>query len=671
MRRHLSAHFAAVCLLLLGGQPLRAQNWRPLGPTGGDVRSLAADANDPRNLYLGTSDGHIFASRDAGEHWQLLGRVGDRDDSVVTAILVDPRNSATLYAGTWTLGPNGGGVFQSRDGGRNWRSIGLPGQSVRALAQAARNPDILVAGTLAGVFRSKNAGRNWEQISPANHEDLRNFDSIAIEQENPEVIYAGTYHLAWKTTDGGAHWMPIHAGMIDDSDVMSISIDRTDSNRIYASACSGIYRSENGGALWTKFRGIPPTARRTHWIQQDPQRPQALYSVTTEGLWKTLDAGVTWNRTTPANWSVSALVIHPKNADRLILGVEGRGIYVSDDGGRNFRSANSGFQHRQLVDLAIDRERPGRMLVVLTNSAEPILSTQDGGNTWVPLGPGLKTHLLRHVYAAPDTWWAALEGGGLLRYEPSGNTWVKAGQVSAPAPIKATPASKRGTPRNAARTAQALQQVVNDMAFARGVWLAATEGGLLASRDRGATWSPFPPGAAAKQPVHSVRVSDDGSQIWALSPRSLLTSTDGGKAWTSQELSFETRGRLRLYQLDDHTLLVSSRNALYVSGDAGKTWQPSNLPEPWIQDLAVSGNVLLICTKKGLHASFDHGRSWERLDGLLGEASFPVLGTGSAASVALAGSSTEGLYALEFPAAAVASAKAQATNRPAAQSPQK
>ena len=672
MRRHPLACCAVVVLALLGALPLPAHNWQPIGPPGGDVRSLAADPNDPRVLYLGASDGHIFGSHDAGEHWQLLGRVGDRLDSVVTAILVDPRNSAILYASTWTLGANGGGVFRSSDAGRNWRAVGLVGQTVRALAQAPSNPDILVAGTLAGVYRSTDAGKSWEPISPAHHDDLRNFDSVAIDPSHPEIIYAGTYHLAWKTANGGRQWIPIHAGMVDDSDVMSISIDPSDPQRIFASACSGIYRSENAGALWTKFRGIPPTARRTHLIRQDPLHRQTLYSATTEGLWKSPDAGVTWSRVTPASWSIATLVIHPKSPGRLVIGVEGQGVYISEEGGKNFHAANEGFYHRQVVDLAFDREHPERLLVVLTNSADPVLATQDGGRTWTRLGPGLSTHTLRRVYAAPDGWWASLERGGLMRYDAQKNAWVKAGLMVS----KEAPAVKRGRstrPIPAKTPSRLLTPVVNDMAFARDLWWAATEEGLLASRDRGASWTPVPLGAAAKLPMHSLRVSGDGGSLWLLSPGELMVSRDRGKTWSSQELGFASRGRLRLYQLEESTLLVTSETGVYASPDAGKTWKPYNLPELWIRDVASAGNTLLVSTeKRGLHVSYDRGETWEHIQGLLAEGYFPVLATRGATSVILAASSTEGLYALEISRhAQIASSDARAINGPASRASQR
>lgn len=641
-------------LAFLGSVPLSAQTWRPMGPPGGDVRSLAADPNHPRQLFLGTLDGHVFGSRDAGEHWELLGRVGRRLDEVVTTILVDPRDSHTLYASAWTLTPGaGGGIFRSTDGGRSWQPAGLAGQSVRALAQAPSAPDVLVAGTLDGVYRSRDATGTWERISPEGHEEIRNLDSVAIDPRDPDIIYVGTFHLPWKTADGGRHWVSIHAGMIDDSDVFSIAVDRTNRRRLYASACSGIYRSDNGGALWKKIQGIPFSARRTHVIRQDPEHPQTVYAGTTEGLWKTTSAGATWQRVTPHTWVINALLADPEQHGRLVLGSERLGVLVSEDGGKSFREANEGFYHRQIISLALDRDRPGRVLAVLANAPEPILATDDNGRTWLPLGPGLKTEALHRVCASPDGWWATLERGGLMRYDESKAAWVRAGDVVG----EATAVKDRRGRRLPPKGRRMLDQIVTDMAFSRDIWFAATLEGLLASRDHGATWSLFP-FAPLTLPVNSVRVSADGQNLWVVSLRGMVFSRDAGATWTWHDLPFEAGGALRLDVADDQTLLATARNGLYISRDAGKSWQQAaeGLPEAPVQDLAIVGHIFLASMQTGgLYISHDQGRTWARIGGTLAEGYFPVVTTRGAAAVVFAASATEGLYAVELETAASAS----------------
>jgi len=677
---------ATVGLALLSSLPVYAQTWRPMGPPGGDVRSLGADPKDSRRIYLGTSDGHVFGSSDAGRYWQLLGRAGPRLDAVVTSILVDPRDSRVLYAATWTQDPlAGGGVFRSSDGGRTWQAAGLAGQAIRALAQAPSNPDLFVAGTLDGVYRTRDAGKNWERISPAGHAEIRNLDSVAIDPLNPEIIYVGTFHLPWKTTDGGRRWLPVHAGMIDDSDVMSILIDRTNPQRLYASACSGIYRSENGGALWKKIQGIPFSARRTHVIRQDPHRAAVVYAATTEGLWRTTNAGASWERVTPHDLVITALVIPGEIPNRFVIGTERLGVLVSDDGGQHFRAANDGFFHRQIVALALDRERPERVLAVLANAPEPVLVTEDGGRHWGPLGPGLSTHRLRRVYASPEGWWAALGTGGLMRYDEQTGGWVRAGVVvgeaaSRPQTKQVASGDRRWARRKRSRRASGVERgttpkearrfehLVNDMAFSREKWFAATNDGLLASSDRGVTWSLFAVGPMTTLPVRSVQVSADGQSLWVVSLRGMVFSRDAGRTWSWHDLPLEAGGALRLnVALDANygdTLVAAAGNGLYISRDGGKRWQQAayGLPAAPIQDLALVGPIFLASMQTGgLYISYDSGRTWARIQGTLAEGHFPVVTTREAASTIFAASATEGLYAVELArAAAVGSTNAQA-----------
>jgi len=671
---------------LLMAYTAEAQSWRQVGPPGGDVQSLAAVPGSTRTLFLGTSDGHVFGSHDGGEHWELLGRIGEHHDDVVMSMIVDARSADTLYATSWTLSSHGGGVYRSADAGRTWQLIGLEGLVVRSIAQAPSNPDILVAGATAGVYRSEDSGKHWARISPENHEDLRNFDSIAIDPHDPNTIYAGTYHLPWKTVDGGKNWAPVHQGMVDDSDVMSIMIDQNDAAHIFASACSGIYHSPDGGANWTKFKGIPKDSRRTVHILQDPKRPTTVYAATTEGLWKTSDDGANWRLITPVSWSILSMVIDPVDSDRLILGTERLGVQVSGDGGETYRASNQGFSHRRIVDAAVDPQHPERVLVVLTSNFEPMLETSDSGQTWTPLATGLQSGPPRHIFASPDGWFAAPGPGGLLRYDIAKNSWVPVNQVtekSVPAPTRRAATLKKvsaqSTKTSAAKAGASsaaptmtkitapLRAKVNDMAFGHDAWYAATEEGLMVSHDHGLNWSavsvaPVPQPAAANSSVsaasiRAVRTGNSDAYIWAVTPRQLEISGDAGKTWISRTLPFEPRGSLHLYPSDENTVVLASDHGVFVSRDAGESWHQANISELSIDDLAPVANAMVVSTAKGtLFLSRDAGKTWGQMDGPGAEGELSALRSRVAGNQLVAASSTEGLFVLEMGSASSASA---------------
>jgi photosystem II stability/assembly factor-like uncharacterized protein len=668
-----------IVFLLLAATAARAQAWKPLGPPGGDVRALAADPARPARIFLGTADGHIFGSEDSGAHWTLLGRASSRLDAVITAIVVDPRDGNVLFASSWTRDSAvEGGVFRSGDGGRTWSGAGLVGQSVRALAMAPSDPNVLVAGTLDGVYRSLDASKSWERISPEHHEELRNLDSLAIDPSDPQIIYAGTFHLPWKTADGGRTWRPIQEGMIDDSDVMSLLIDVGNSRRIYASACSGIYRSDDSAAQWRKIQGIPYTARRTYAITQDSKHPASVYAATSEGLWKTADEGMTWHRTTPESWVVNTVVVAEGDPGRVLIGTEELGVLASDDGAEHFQDANPGFNHRQILALGLDSKRPGRVLAVLAHAPEPILATEDDGRTWSPLGPGLRAEQVLRVYVAPDdAWWASLARGGLMRYDAGKKAWKQAGTVAREVAEPKAPGSRfggvaveehpprrivppqptqvvRGTAGETMSGSRPLLEVVTDMAFSSKEWYAATSSGLLVSPDRGATWTLKPVGPLTSLPVQSVRVSSNGERIRVVSLRGLVFSDDGGNSWTWHDLPVKSGGAVTLDAQpgDENTLVAIARTGLYISRDAGKTWQQaaSGLPSTPVQDFAATGGVFVASMRTGgLYVSSDSGRTWDRVPGTLADGFFAAVAPSNELGVIFAASATEGVYKVEWP----------------------
>jgi photosystem II stability/assembly factor-like uncharacterized protein len=647
---------AGVAVAVMTAAGLPAQTWRQVGPAGGTVITLEADPHDVKKLYLGTSDGHVFTSTDEGGHWQLLSRIGTAQDDVVTHILVDSRDSSRLYASTWTLYSGGGGVYLSTDAGRTWNIIGLAKETVRALAQSPTHPEVFLAGSLTGVYRSVDNGASWERITPEHHDDLRNFDSVAFDPHDDNIIYAGTYHLPWKTVDGGKNWTNIKTGMIDDSDVMSIIVDPKNPDNVHATACSGIYHSVNGAQTWTKYQGIPFVFRRTQLIRQDPRDSNVLYAGTTSGLWKTTNEK-DFKRITPGDWVINAILIDAKNPDRLILGTEREGVQISENAGATFTSANVGFHHQHILDVAMDKDNAQRALVVLTFDTDAFLVTKDGGTSWAPLGPGLKRTDLRHVYAAPTGWWASLTTGGWMKYDETSGKWVKAG-LFVPEPVTpaaAPAATRKGTKTAAAKTPvkkktvapQLAAYLVNDMAFGADAWYAATAGGVLVSQDHGTTWKSAAKEDFVKQPAQSLEVSADGAQVWAVSQKNLLYSADSGATWTAKELAFANAGNLRLHHVDDTNLYLTSNMGLYVSQDAGRSWSRADVRELQFQDVAGSGNAMVVSLqKRGLLASFDAGKSWQRLNDPLADSYFPVVRVRRNGGL-VAASATEGLLSLE------------------------
>ena len=563
-------------------------------------------------------------------------------------------------------------MFRSVDGGRTWSAAGLAGQAVRALAMAPSDPNVLVAGTLDGVYRSLDASKTWERISPAHHEELRNLDSLAIDPRDPQTIYAGTFHLPWKTADGGRTWSPIHEGMIDDSDVMSLLIDGANSRRIYASACSGIYRSDDSAAQWRKIQGIPYTARRTYAITQDPRQPASVYAATSEGLWKTADGGMTWRRTTPETWVVNTVVVAEGNPGRVLIGTEELGVLASDDGGEHFQDANAGFNHRQILALGLDARRPGRLLVVLANAPEPILATEDDGRTWFSLGPGLRAEQVLRAYAGPDdAWWASLARGGLMRYDAGKKAWMQAGTFVGEAADTKAPVSQfgagarhavplqptQGVSKSAGKIVRGprpLQVVVMDLAFNSKEWYAATSSGLFVSADRGKTWMVKPIGPLASLPVQSVRVSSNGERIRVVSQRGLVFSDDGGNSWNWHDLPLKSGGAITLDAQpgDENTLIATAQEGLYISRDAGKTWQQaaSGLPSTPVQNFAATGLIFVASMRTGgLYVSSNSGRTWDRVPGTLADGFFAAVTPSNEPGVIFAASMTEGLYKVEWP----------------------
>ena len=604
---------AAVLLTAFLQLPLNAKAaWVPVGPFGGDARALAADPRNPDRLYAGTATGQIYVSSEGGRSWNRIATLNAPSNWVVDNLAVDPSTPEVVYAGMWSLGSGGGGVFKSVDSGRTWAMLeGIQGQSIRALAVAPSRPQTLVVGTLEGVFRSDDAGANWRRISPQGHAEIHSVESVAIDPTNPDIIYAGTWHLAWKTTDGGAKWFSIRKGMIDDSDVFSIAIDPTRPSTIYATACSGIYRSDDAGAQWRKIQGIPTSSRRTHTLVLDPRDTNTLYAGTTEGLWRTPDGGGSWQRLTSHTWVVNAIVLDPREPAHFLLGMERAGIMESWDNGRSFRGANRGYSQRQVSRLIADPTNKERLFLSLIHDGEfgGVFFSDTRGATWQQLNAGLggRDVLSLLVITAPE--WRMLAGtpDGVFEYSFDHPTWKNQSRWES-APGAALSSKETIAVRDLYRGS------------ANGPIYAATSVGLFESTD-GRNWKrlsfPFSDGGA----YAIASFGENGENLLAATSVRLAVSYDHGRNWAP--VALDGRRPVRIQKIEPNpglpdVLFIATEDGLYRSRDSGRSWARTGrgLPASSVHDVQVSAaspSQVFVAGASGAFYSTDGGEWFTRI----------------------------------------------------------
>jgi photosystem II stability/assembly factor-like uncharacterized protein len=433
----------------------RLMGWNVTGPTGGDVRSLVFDPQDPQRLYFGTIDGQIYTSADGGQMWERLAGF-NRPSLLVDNIIVDARDSKTIYAAAHRH-KEPGGFFKTTDGGQTWReSEQFKAEAIHSLTQAASDPDMLFVGTNRGIFRSKDAGETWEQLPTSSTPGLINVESLAVDPRDANVIYAGTWYLPYKTTDGGQTWNITKTGIIDDSDIFAIEIDASNPDHVIMSACSGIYETKSAGAQWRKVNGIPSQSRRTRAILQNPAKPEVVYAGTTEGFWLSLNGGNDWKVTTNRqNFEVNAIAVHPKNPDTVYIGTNNYGVMISRDGGRNFAPSNEGYSGRRAYSIMPDREKPGRVYATTINTATGggyFYISEDSGETWRLSARNMPYRLIAYSILQDPVDGDIIYLGtnyGLYRSTDRGASWAPMGAPKAKKPVS----KKRGKSAAAVETA--------------------------------------------------------------------------------------------------------------------------------------------------------------------------------------------------------------------------
>ncbi|MDI6766393.1 MAG: T9SS type A sorting domain-containing protein [Bacteroidota bacterium] len=260
---------------------------------------------------------------------------------------------------------------KSLSGGSIWDPIGplnLQGRS-KSVAINPLNPNTVYVGTASGgLFRSYTGGlaSDWEQVR-LGHPAL-GISAIVIHPTDTNIIYLGTGEVYKSLNSTG--------GLVQRTTRGSYGI--------------GILKTTNGGLTWTKSLDWSYDQRTgIQALRMNPRNPNTLWTATTEGIYKTTNAGASWelNESFPM---VMDIVIHYNDTNKILVSIGNFSSSVTfrtTDGGNNWlNSPLSGYTGKTILDVY--RANPDVVFASAADSTTGVgalYRSTNFGESWIKL----------------------------------------------------------------------------------------------------------------------------------------------------------------------------------------------------------------------------------------------------------------------------------------------
>lgn len=438
---------------------------------------------------------------------------------------------------------------------------------------------------------------------------------------DPIWIQVPTRGAVFKSSDGGETWQMLRGTTGIDTTALfyALTVDPRNSNLIFAGTHLGIYRSTDAGLTWElKNSGLPPMPESVvvREIAIDPVEPDRVYAATSpikdiernslcSGIWFTTDYGELWQPCTTGAWRINfrRIVVNPKNPAVLYAGA----LYGYGGRGGVYKSTTR-----------------GQNWFRVTNDN----NVQKG---WIyfwgytPDGLALDPSDTAIIFYC--------NSHAVMKSTDAGNNWVYCYCESL----------GNNNWRGTGLEVTCIKQVIPDPIDSNIVYIALHDVGLLKSIDRGASFQyifqPLRPygnttySLAIHPANHNILYAGTGPWTWVYGK--LWRSTDGGQTWTMlsglPDTAYKSTILIDPNSREDSTILYVwvSGYGVYKSTDGGENWQRKDNglnitigsdsfshSHPQMLAMALNDpNTLYLCLPKRLklYKTTNGGESWFEL----------------------------------------------------------
>jgi len=380
--------------------------------------ALAVDPSEADTVYAVLHAHGVYKTSDGGSMWHEISGANSglpqTPEVGFSGLVIDPTDTDRLYLfggcdvdlnymHTGADPSDMHTVYKSTDGGTTWANLndgllGANSDSIKGLAIAPYDPDVLFIGALKGVFRSLDGGATWEDISSGlgyEHTAGAELNTAGTRLYIP-TLGGGVYGGAVDPINSSVTWDEA-SRLIATIHHVQVSVDPSSSSTLYASAFpGGIFKSENGGSTWVECNfGIPsffvhdPASQGYYSLAVCPSNPDLLFlGMYRVGLFKSTDGGGIWQPAHGANLEmfhrpISGMIVDPSDVERVYVATSS-GFYVTTDGGASWLVACDGLDCLDVRTIAVGSDG---MLYAGTKGYEVYTSDTQSGIFWSQLTP--------------------------------------------------------------------------------------------------------------------------------------------------------------------------------------------------------------------------------------------------------------------------------------------
>lgn len=226
---------------------------RPM-PEQASVFSLAMHPDDPDHLLIGTLNGPVLETRDAGETFiDLSQNVSATAALAVTRHQDDARRFALSST---TLLPGTGSVHLSEDAGESWQRLeALDQEDVLALSFFGET--LLAGASGQGVLRSQDGGKSFERVLPIDS-GIRRFDRAP---DGSSILAIPDYTIGVSNIQDAALYRSVDEGQswsISVATLLALDIERSSRDPSHVAVAGlGVYLfDEDDQALQPREVGL-------------------------------------------------------------------------------------------------------------------------------------------------------------------------------------------------------------------------------------------------------------------------------------------------------------------------------------------------------------------------------------------------------------------------------